>query len=77
LAGDIKKQGIGLITLKKPVKWGNENVSIVLMLSIDVKNQNSFLELFSEVVDLMKTPKMIEGILSSEKFNEVINLLKG
>lgn len=74
--GHILKQGIGFMTTKKPIKWGEEKVQIILMLSIDTQNMNSFQEIFGELVNLVKDYSRVEQILMAKSFEEIIQILK-
>ena len=75
--GHIKKQGIGLLTLKHPIPWGNEEkVQIVLMLSIDVKSSDAFKIIFSELADLTKDLPAVEQILKAERIGEILRYFK-
>ena len=40
--GHIVKPGIGFMTLKKPIQWGEEKVQMILMIALDPKNKDSF-----------------------------------
>ena len=69
--GHVLKKGIGLMTLKKPIMWGNEKVQIVLMLSLDARSQDLFKSVFSELADLTKDTTAISKILSADKLSNI------
>ena len=69
--GHILRQGIGLLTLKKPVAWGNEKVQIVFMLALNTKAENHFQGIFGEMLDLTKNSKDVAQMLKARKFNEI------
>ncbi|MBU5437030.1 BglG family transcription antiterminator [Tissierella sp. MSJ-40] len=73
--GHVLKQGIGIMTLKKPIDWGDNKVQIILMLSIDGKTQNQFEELFTEVVNIAKQPALIKEILEVDNFKDFVNVI--
>lgn len=73
--GHVLKQGIGLMTLKKPIDWGNEKVQIILMISLDPELQDSFKEIFSELAELTKDYASIEKILEADTFKKVVLIL--
>lgn len=73
--GHVLKQGIGLMTLKKPIPWGNEKVQIILMISLDPEAQDSFKEIFSELAELTKDYTSIEKILEASHFKQVVQAL--
>ena len=70
--GHIKKQGIGLMTLKHPIIWGGEEkVQIIMMLSIDVKLNESFKVIFGELADLTKDMTAVDRILKADRFSDI------
>ena len=70
--GHIKKQGIGLMTLKHPILWGGEEkVQIIMMLSIDVKLNESFKVIFGELADLTKDMTAVDRILKADRFSDI------
>lgn len=73
--GHVLKQGIGLMTLKKPILWGSEKVQIILMISLDPESQDSFKEIFSELADLTKEYGIIEQLLEANSYKEVLSIL--
>lgn len=73
--GHVLKQGIGLMTLRKPIQWGNEKVQIILMISLDPEAQDSFKEIFSELADLTKDYTSIEKILEANNFKQILTIL--
>lgn len=74
--GHIRKQGIGLMTLKHPIPWGkDEKVQIILMLSIDVKLSDSFKDIFAELADLTKDLAAVDRILKADRLSEILRFL--
>ncbi|WP_055669104.1 BglG family transcription antiterminator [Desnuesiella massiliensis] len=69
--GHVLKKGIGLMTLKKPIMWGNEKVQIVLMLSLDARAQNLFKSVFSELAEITKDTEAIAKILGADKLSNI------
>ena len=74
--GHIRKQGIGFMTLQKPIIWGSERVQIVFMLALDAKVENNFQRIFSDVLDLTRNIKDVEQVLRAKKFSEIDILTK-
>jgi lichenan operon transcriptional antiterminator len=71
----IKKQGIGLMTLKHPVPWGNEEkVQIILMLSIDVKLGDQFKDIFSDLANLTKNMDAVNRLLKAERYSDIMKI---
>lgn len=71
--GHILKKGIGLITLKKPIIWGNEKVQIVLMLSLDARAQDLFKSVFTELAEITKDTEAIARILNADKLSNILS----
>lgn len=71
----IKKQGIGLVTIQKPVAWGSEKVQVVLMLALKANEENEFQEIFEEVLELTRDLKLVEQMLKTKKFSELRSIL--
>lgn len=69
--GHIRKQGIGLLTLQKPILWGNEKVQIIFMLALSARTENNFQGIFGEVLEFTKDPKSIDQLLKTRKFSEL------
>lgn len=69
--GHIRKAGIGLLTLRKPVILGRENVQIVFMLSLDVNIGVDFQRIFKAVFNLTQNYKDVEKILKAESLTKL------
>ena len=70
--GHILKQGIGLITLKKPITWGDEKVQVVFMLSLDGSSKDYIKGIFEDVYELSKDKKELERFIGAESFTDII-----
>ena len=69
--GHVIKQGIGLMTLRKPVIWGEERVQIILMLSVDVNSTSKLRIIFEELADLTKDTAVVRQILAAGRFSNL------
>lgn len=70
-SGHVLKQGIGLMTLKKPIMWGNEKVQIILMLSLDARAQDLFKSVFNELAEITKDTEAVSQILNADKLANI------
>lgn len=70
--GHVLRNGIGLMTLKKPIMWGNEKVQIVFMLSLDASAQNLFKSVFTELAEITKDSVAISKILSADRLGSIL-----
>lgn len=62
----IKQSAIAIATLKEPIEWGTEKVSLVFMLAVKHEDQNKVKQLFSELSYLSEQPAFIQK-LTEEK----------
>lgn len=62
----IKQSAIAIATLKEPIEWGTEKVSLVFMLAVKHEDQNMVKQLFSELSYLSEQPALIQK-LTEEK----------
>lgn len=69
--GHILKQGIGLLTLLRPIMWGNEKVQIVFMLALNASAENHFQEIFGEILELTRNLKDIEQVLKGKRYDQI------
>lgn len=69
--GHVLKTGIGLMTLKKPIAWGEERVQIILMLAVDTKAKDKWREIFEELADLTKNGAELRRILEADRFADL------
>lgn len=62
----IKQSAIAIATLKEPIEWGTEKVSLIFMLAVKHEDQNMVKQLFSELSYLSEQPALIQK-LTEEK----------
>lgn len=69
--GHVLENGIGLMTLKKPIMGGNEKVQIVLMISLDANAQGLCKSVFIELAEIIKDTGAISKILNADKLSSI------
>ena len=69
------KTGIFVSLHKKPLKWGEDNVSIVLLLSINPNDQYYFSEIFSKLTEILSSQENIMKLSECKTFNEFLDTL--
>lgn len=74
--GHVLKPGIGFMTLKKPIQWGEEKVQIILMIAFDPNNKEPFKLIFGQLATLTKDVERIQKILESNNYKEFRQALK-
>ncbi|RPK07149.1 hypothetical protein BSBH6_00772 [Bacillus subtilis] len=58
----IKQSAIAIATLKEPLDWGNEKVSLVFMLAVKNEDQNMTKQLFSELSYMSEQPAFVQKL---------------
>lgn len=69
--GHILRQGIGLMTLQKPVEWGQERVQIIFMLALEASKETDFQKIFEDVLSLTQHGRDLEHLLKAKKYKEI------
>lgn len=69
--GHVRKQGIGLLTLQKPVSWGNERVQIVFLLALEASRETDLQGIFQDILSLTQNAKDLESLLRVRKYGEI------
>ncbi len=70
--GHILKQGIGILTLKKPVPWGDGQAKIIFMLALDSTTENTiFQDIFKAIYNLTRNIKDIDKILKADELKKL------
>jgi lichenan operon transcriptional antiterminator len=62
---------IGIV--KKPVKWGEHTVQLVLLLALNEKDKEEFSSLFNHLWKLVQNKKLVSELCSTEKFKDFIS----
>lgn len=69
--GHIRKQGIGIMTLRRPISWGEEKVQLIFMLSLDAASKDHIKGIFGDVLELTKDKRAVEHILKAKKYEDM------
>lgn len=70
--GHVLKQGIGILTLKKPISWGDGQVRIVFMLALDAKTENEILQkIFKAVYNLVHNLNDVDKLLKADRLEKI------
>ena len=60
-----------MMTLKKPINWGNEKVQLIFMLSIDDESKEYIKEIFEDVLELTRDKKTVESIIKAKEYVDI------
>jgi lichenan operon transcriptional antiterminator len=63
---------IAIGILRKPVKWGEHTVQLVLLLALNEKDKEEFSHLFNHLWKIVQNKKLITELCSKEKFEDFI-----
>src|SRR5699024_10692681 len=73
----VNKIGISLITLKEPIKFGNqENDPVSIVVTLATIDHTSHLRALSELVSYLGNDKFVSKILSASTVEEVKHILE-
>jgi lichenan operon transcriptional antiterminator len=64
---------IAIGILKKPVKWGEHSVQLVLLLALNEEDKEGFSSLFTHLWQIVQDKKLVDELCSKEKFDDFIN----
>ncbi|MCM3717815.1 BglG family transcription antiterminator [Fictibacillus phosphorivorans] len=67
---------IAIGILKKPIKWGEHKVQLVLLLALNEKDKNEFNSLFDRIWKLVQDKKLVAELCKAANFNEIITRLE-
>ena len=69
--------GLSLVTLKKPIEFGNEdNDPVKIIIGLSATEADSHIELISELATLLEDEKSIKRIIASRSREEVYRIIK-
>jgi activator of the mannose operon (transcriptional antiterminator) len=71
----IQKSKIAVAMMKEPLEWGNEFVSIVLMLAISKENQENIRSIIGQIATLSESPSVVQDILATNGYKGFLRAL--
>jgi lichenan operon transcriptional antiterminator len=69
---NAKKTGLFVIINEKPVRWGNNQVNLILMLSINRNDRNLFNEVFENLTMILTEPDAMKKVLDCKTYDDFI-----
>jgi len=69
------KTGMFIIINEKPTQWGNNQVNLILMLSINRNDRNLFNEVFENLTMILTEPDAIKKVLECDTYEQFIQVL--
>lgn len=71
----INKSAIAVWINKKPIRWVNNDVNFIFMISLRPEDRSLFLDLFNVISTSMTNKKIMEEMLNCNDFSNFIRLL--
>ncbi|MGG4554452.1 BglG family transcription antiterminator [Paenibacillus humicus] len=71
----VKQSQIAIATLKEPLDWEQDKVSIVFMLALRSQEQENTKKLFHRLSLLSEQPSLVEKLIRAEQPEEIFSLL--
>jgi lichenan operon transcriptional antiterminator len=65
---------IAIGILKKPTKWGDQTVQLVLLLALNEEDKEGFSQLFNHLWNIVQNKKIVDELCSKHNFEEFIKL---
>ncbi|OLS35905.1 BglG family transcription antiterminator [Bacillus sp. MRMR6] len=72
----VVKSAVAAAILKKPLMWGNERVTLVLMLGLSKENQGENRSLIGKIAALSETPLMVHALSSASDYQDFVSILE-
>ena len=72
---NAKKTGMFVIINEKPTQWGNNQVNLILMLSINRNDRNIFNEVFENLTMILTEPDAMKEVLNCATYDDFIQIL--
>lgn len=69
--GHVVTSGIGLMTLKKPIPWGENKIQVVLMLALDYRTKENLHAVFTEIMDWMNDSGNVDQLIKAKKYSNL------
>jgi activator of the mannose operon, transcriptional antiterminator len=73
----IRQSVLAVATVKEPVEWGGEKVSLVFMLAVKNDKQENAKQLFMEISRLSEDPDRIQSLLKETDRMQFLSILQG
>ncbi|WP_379316866.1 BglG family transcription antiterminator [Paenibacillus puldeungensis] len=71
----IKQSQIAIATLKEPLDWEQEKVSVVFMLALQATEQENMKKLFQRLSLLSEQPSTIERLIRADRPEQLLDIL--
>lgn len=71
------KNGIAVCCLDKPIDWSGKKVRLVLLIAMKEERDNSFEQLFVQLVTILNDPSFVKKLAKQDSFEAFLQLCEG
>ncbi|WP_368756601.1 transcription antiterminator [Enterococcus avium] len=71
---EAKKNAVAICSLAKPVQWKEKKVKLVLLLALKEERDNSFEQLFEELVQMLSDASQVKKLAKQTSFRDFMEL---
>ncbi|WP_181347230.1 transcription antiterminator [Thalassobacillus sp. CUG 92003] len=73
---DIRRSVIAPVQLQHPIRWGDEDVYVLLFLAVEYSSTGEAEGLFKEIFELSSRPSMVRQLAETYRYEDWLALLK-
>ncbi|GGJ87605.1 putative licABCH operon regulator [Lentibacillus kapialis] len=67
---------LSIVTLRKPIQWGDKHVQLVILLNVDKTKKDDLKPMFNALVRLIDNKQAVFQLLECESFTQLIDVIK-
>lgn len=71
---EAKKNAVAICSLEKPIQWQGKKVKLVLLLALKGERDNSFEQLFEELVMILNEPARVKRLAKQTSFEQFLSI---
>lgn len=70
----VKKSAIAIATMKEPLDWATEKISLVFMLAITKENQKDFKSVIAKIAEIRDHPLVVHALSGEKNYDSFIKV---
>lgn len=71
---EAKKNAVAICSFEKPIQWQGKKVKLVLLLALKGERDNSFEQLFEELVMILNEPARVKRLVKQTNFEKFLTI---
>lgn len=71
---EAKKNAVAICSLEKPIQWQGKKVKLILLLALKGERDNSFEQLFEELVMILNEPARVKRLAKQTSFEQFLSI---